>query len=74
MNLQTDSVKATAGKQGYQAAARESTRTIRTPALLCLLALVAGLLTGCAHVKRYSIESWDGPLPLADLHHVNPDL
>jgi hypothetical protein len=65
MNCQTDSVAANT---------REPKNHIKTPALLCLLALVAGLLTGCAHVQRYSIESWDGPLPLADIQRTQSDL
>jgi hypothetical protein len=33
----------------------------------------ASLLVGCAHVKQYSIDSWQGPLPMHDLTYVQGD-
>jgi hypothetical protein len=42
----------------------------RACAWLCVLATAATLLTGCAHIKQYSIDSWQGPLPIRDLHYV----
>jgi hypothetical protein len=42
-------------------------------ALLCLLLTAAGLFSGCARMKQYSLDSWQGPLPMHDLHYVQND-
>lgn len=36
------------------------------------LALLGALwvLSGCAHLEQYSIDSWDGPMPMADLRNL----
>jgi hypothetical protein len=45
-------------------------RFSRRLALLGLLLIGAGALSGCVQLKQYSIESWDGPLPMSDLRYV----
>jgi len=37
------------------------------------LLLLTGLLTGCAAIKQYSIDSWQGPLPARDMKYVNAE-
>jgi hypothetical protein len=41
--------------------------------LLLLLGTAAGLLSGCARVKQYSLDSWQGPLPMHDMRYVTTD-
>ncbi len=50
-----------------------SARLGRTLAWLCLLVTLAGLFSGCARMKQYSLDSWDGPLPMHDLRYVQSD-
>ena len=42
-------------------------------ALGALLVMAAGLLSGCANLKQYSIDSWEGPMPMHDLVYVQGD-
>ncbi len=41
--------------------------------LLCGLICLAGLMTGCSHIKQYSIDSYAGPLPTHDLRYTGVD-
>jgi hypothetical protein len=50
-----------------------STRLGRTLASLCLLMTAVGLFSGCARMKQYSLDSWNGPLPMHDLRYVQSD-
>ena len=38
----------------------------RLLALFCLLTIAAGLSSGCARLKQYSLDSYQGPLPMED--------
>lgn len=42
----------------------------RCLAFLGLLVLLTAGSTGCARVRQYSIDTWQGPLPMADVHYV----
>jgi hypothetical protein len=38
----------------------------------CLLMVFLGFgLSGCTHVKEYSIQSYQGPMPAVDLQYVD---
>jgi hypothetical protein len=41
--------------------------------LFCLLIAAAGLFSGCARMRQYSLDSWQGPLPMEDLRYVQQD-
>ncbi len=58
---------------GYLAATRSFPLSLRVLAWLCLCVLSAGLLSGCARMKQYSLDSWQGPLPMHDLKYVEAD-
>lgn len=36
----------------------------------CCLIAMAGLFSGCARLKQYSLDSWQGPIPMHDLQYV----
>jgi hypothetical protein len=38
--------------------------------LLCLGLMTTVLCSGCARMKQYSIDSWQGPLPISDVKYV----
>jgi hypothetical protein len=40
---------------------------------ICLLAAASSFASGCARTRQYSLESWQGPLPLHDLHYVQSE-
>jgi hypothetical protein len=42
-------------------------------ALLVLLVVSGALVSGCARMKQYSVDSWQGPLPLSDRNLVVVD-
>lgn len=44
---------------------------LRLGALFCLFAISAALLSGCARLKQYSVDSWQGPLPVRDMEYVD---
>lgn len=44
--------------------------SLRLGALFCLLLFTAGLLSGCARLKQYSVDSWQGPLPVRDMAYA----
>ena len=48
-------------------------RASRVVVLLLLLAACGILVSGCARMKQYSVESWQGPLPLSDRGLVQVD-
>jgi hypothetical protein len=45
----------------------------RASALFCLLLIAASLFSGCERMKQYSLDSWQGPLPVHDLRYVQSD-
>jgi hypothetical protein len=38
-----------------------------------LFASVSLMLGGCSAVQNYSIKSYQGPLPMEDYRHINPE-
>jgi hypothetical protein len=40
---------------------------------LFLLVAAAGASSGCARLKQYSVDSWQGPLPMTDIRYVESD-
>ena len=38
-----------------------------------LFAAVSLILTGCGTIENYSLRSYQGPLPMEDYRHINPD-
>lgn len=40
---------------------------------LALLAVAGFILSGCTAVRNYSLRSYQGPLPMEDYRHVDPD-
>jgi hypothetical protein len=45
----------------------------RAVALFVILMTAASLLSGCARIKQYSLDSWQGTLPMHDLKYVSGD-
>jgi hypothetical protein len=45
----------------------------RALSLFCLLIAAASLFSGCARMRQYSLDSWQGPLPMEDLRYVQQD-
>lgn len=48
--------------------------SLRLGALFCLLLFTAGLLSGCARLKQYSVDSWQGPLPVRDMAYAENEI
>ncbi|MFO1498066.1 MAG: hypothetical protein U1G07_06675 [Verrucomicrobiota bacterium] len=49
---------------------RWSGQFARALGLFCLLVASVVLFSGCARMKQYSIDSWQGPLPMTDVGYV----
>ncbi len=52
---------------------RQTTGRMKQAVLAAGLVFLAALLVGCASIKQYSIESYEGPMPTHDLRYTGID-
>ena len=53
---------------------RKAARIGRFLSLLVAVSAAGFLLSGCGHMRQYSIDSWQGPMPLEDHHYLQSQL